>query len=1076
MPFATRYSTSFKDITGVTVQVDIEEDTFVGGTTTIPLRGPSPLIRSDGSSGGDLFDPFRPSTVEAALRASGSSILSAIFTSDNDWRLKVTKDSVVHFYGPIIEDAFGQSLDSYGGDYRVSAICGLGRLKKLKVYDELTADAIAEGDNKTVAGWIIYFLDKIGLGIDVYTATRSFAYGMSAGDPLTQEYLNPRLWLKDADRNKTVWDALGDVLRPHGLFVHQRDGAWRVFNRRLFYASSFTQYQYASGSAATTSGASSTWTAHETITDPPGTRIAGGQMPMRRANGETVIKYAHGTIDNLIPNANWRPPSRGSSEAVGWTRSGGAAFEYTRGQLVDNDGNIIVARRRVLAMPVVHAAEGTEYASILVGPKAYHNDVVDLDVTGVDNLLVKLRAEVNLTQYGEASDWTFFAWVWARMTWVGSLGTYYSKWINENGSDSVGTWETVALASMIRIEVQAGGVTDIELLMEAPPEDGTLLLELYSASDNTGIGPPLPYMMDTMYWYPPVVIPVIGDDNVEFGSIESRCQDTTSSGLARDTVEVRVGSGPTQLHAGALVTSAGVKVDDWGLDVQVSPSGYSLAEWQAYEELKQVRSNLDMIAAGYRNTEVHPMLAPAESGVPYLPVWATYDYRWARSQVEANEVRIDGFTPAFTEILDDGFASASNSTGEGGAISVAAFNDYTFKVATTDALTATSSDLTGVITSIPISPSLAEEYQAISDGEFILVAGKFGGAWVFEISGAHPAPVSSISVVSQDIGSEFIPSGSGVYPTTGTLTAIQTLTANAIYQAITSGVGFTALSADVTGVVTALPVTAIPFDLLDGWKLRIWSSRRDTIDDYGVMHIVTVDGDHSSGATSIAILSATVVAASGDAVNLHNQTIGSEILQNAALIELKVTRTEVIDDINNVVQTGAVAISAGKVDITGVTTFYNGNTLAQNINAGVTTIDGSSITTGTITADRLNVTDLNSITANTGDLTVDGTISVGASGEINIGSGDMVIESVGGITIKENATLSDITWIDASSDVIARAYGNLNTTQAQALFGAESYNSVSHTEAFASLYATSKETVPSDSAAVRLFSSAGCTS
>jgi len=111
-------------------------------------------------------------------------------------------------------------------------------------------------------------------------------------------------------------------------------------------------------------------------------------------------------------------------------------------------------------------------------------------------------------------------------------------------------------------------------------------------------------------------------------------------------------------------------------------------------------------------------------------------------------------------------------------------------------------------------------------------------------------------------------------------------------------------------------------------------------------------------------------------------------------------------------------VNAARLNITGTSTFSNGNTLAENINAGTTTIDGDSITTGSITATqieagtitatelaadsvtagKIDVTDLSAVNTDTGSLTVSGTLTMGASGEITDSGANYSITS-GGIDI-----------------------------------------------------------------------------
>ncbi|MGK9477930.1 hypothetical protein [Melioribacter sp. OK-6-Me] len=75
-------------------------------------------------------------------------------------------------------------------------------------------------------------------------------------------------------------------------------------------------------------------------------------------------------------------------------------------------------------------------------------------------------------------------------------------------------------------------------------------------------------------------------------------------------------------------------------------------------------------------------------------------------------------------------------------------------------------------------------------------------------------------------------------------------------------------------------------------------------------------------------------------------TLQSQITQNANNINLKVSKNDVINQIN--ISTEGIGIAGSRLDITGTTTFYNGQTLAGAINSGTTSISGDKIRTGNI--------------------------------------------------------------------------------------------------------------------------------
>lgn len=122
----------------------------------------------------------------------------------------------------------------------------------------------------------------------------------------------------------------------------------------------------------------------------------------------------------------------------------------------------------------------------------------------------------------------------------------------------------------------------------------------------------------------------------------------------------------------------------------------------------------------------------------------------------------------------------------------------------------------------------------------------------------------------------------------------------------------------------------------------------------------------------------------------------SSITQLSDSIELRVEKAGVISAINQTAET--ITIDASKVNLSGYVTIEN---LAT---AGATTIDGANITTGKISADRIDVDGLfaKDITANgtiTGANLVGGCITTtdGTLGELSIENGKIQSQNVGGL-------------------------------------------------------------------------------
>ena len=134
-----------------------------------------------------------------------------------------------------------------------------------------------------------------------------------------------------------------------------------------------------------------------------------------------------------------------------------------------------------------------------------------------------------------------------------------------------------------------------------------------------------------------------------------------------------------------------------------------------------------------------------------------------------------------------------------------------------------------------------------------------------------------------------------------------------------------------------------------------------------------------------------------DAMNQRLSTAESTIKQFPDRIELKVDKDGIISAINQSAET--VKITAGKIDLSGYVTV---SALSGN---GTTTIDGSNIKTGTISADRL---DIDSIFAK--DITATGSITgVTLNGATGSFDGRITASEgiIGGFYINENSLYSN---------------------------------------------------------------------
>lgn len=274
-----------------------------------------------------------------------------------------------------------------------------------------------------------------------------------------------------------------------------------------------------------------------------------------------------------------------------------------------------------------------------------------------------------------------------------------------------------------------------------------------------------------------------------------------------------------------------------------------------------------------------------------------------------------------------------------------------------------------------------------SNGNFYL--GGTGGAlqWV--------AATNTLTIAANLSGNgSGITSITGGNITTGSVTATQIAAATITATQIAAG---TITASNIaTGTITAtqmaansITATQIAAGSITTAKIAAGAITANEI----AAGTVTAEKIATGTITATQIAGATITASNIAAGTITGTQIASNTITTSNLNFTVVGSTNVIAMINASAE--GIAITADRVAISGATTFSAGydpsakiasGGAAADINANVTTITGGKITTGSITADKLDVTTLSAVTTNTGSLTVQDTITINSSGSIN-GSG-----------------------------------------------------------------------------------------
>ena len=244
--------------------------------------GPEAFSLEYGGRGDDFLKPIKGSRVVFSFMAENDADLSFIddvaSTQEQRFYVRLYRDGSLYWQGPILQDLMRVPYTSFPAAVEIQAICGLARLKGLKVpvvnYSNIL-DAIAEILRRLDSGQLWASTDDfIRTSVRwyedrTYTSTPPVGLDTLAYSRLQAKFTNYTFNNDGEKLYRPLDELLGTILRAFGARIFLADGLWvieqigEVANSPSRYNVYERDYNYSSGDPSAASGISSTgnsWT------------------------------------------------------------------------------------------------------------------------------------------------------------------------------------------------------------------------------------------------------------------------------------------------------------------------------------------------------------------------------------------------------------------------------------------------------------------------------------------------------------------------------------------------------------------------------------------------------------------------------------------------------------------------------------------------------------------------------------------------------------------------------------------------------------------------------------------------
>jgi hypothetical protein len=302
MSYGVKYRNTYTDLLGVSHQVDILEQDYAGGITSVSATQ-NPVIFAWDPDNDTKYPTSLASSIDISFRSPSRQFFRSLFTASKfKYQVKHYTAAVVDWIGFILPDLYSEAYEKKDFAVNIKAADGLGLLQGMDFVD---ANGLAYTGRKSDFDIIKIMLDKIGNERNIYTAIDIYEESMAhtnADDPLKQAYTDCDIFY---DMNCA--EVLEEILKPYGAILFQDASGWGVVRFSQLYGS----YVRRAYSSAGTYTGNTTFNPGVTLTNEMATVATRNVMVMGATSMRVIpaikklrINQDYGYKDNMVPGGN----------------------------------------------------------------------------------------------------------------------------------------------------------------------------------------------------------------------------------------------------------------------------------------------------------------------------------------------------------------------------------------------------------------------------------------------------------------------------------------------------------------------------------------------------------------------------------------------------------------------------------------------------------------------------------------------------------------------------------------------------------------------------------------------------